>query len=120
MSSTFSQRLAAARELRQLTQSQLAEKSGFAPSAINHFEQGRRSPSFDNLRRLANALNVTTDYLLGRTDDPNLCGPEADKMFKGAENLSAADLETIALMVEAMKRKNQNRKDRDNEHETSG
>ena len=38
-------------------------------SAISHFETGTRKPSFDNLRRLADALDVTTDYLLGRVKD---------------------------------------------------
>ena len=46
---------------------ELAERTGFHPSAVPHFETGQRAPSFDNLKRLADALDVTTDYLLGRT-----------------------------------------------------
>ena len=41
-------------------------------SSIAHFETGTRKPSFDSLRRLANALEMTTDYLLGRVDEPDL------------------------------------------------
>lgn len=65
---TFRDRLRTARELRQLTQTQLAEATGLQPAAINHFEAGRRSPSFDNLRLLADALEVSVDYLLGRSE----------------------------------------------------
>jgi len=62
----FPQRLRAAREYRGLSQGQLAERAKLQPSAISHFETGARKPSFDNLRLLADTLDVTTDYLLGR------------------------------------------------------
>jgi len=62
----FPVRLRTAREYRGLSQSELAVRSGLQPSAISHFETGARKPSFDNLRLLADALDVTTDYLLGR------------------------------------------------------
>jgi transcriptional regulator with XRE-family HTH domain len=62
----FPDRLRCAREYRGLTQGELAARSGLQPSAISHFETGARKPSFDNLRLLADTLDVTTDYLLGR------------------------------------------------------
>src|SRR5688500_9668638 len=106
MSSKFPERLRAARDLRGLSQSELAVKSGLQPSAISHFEQNRRAPSFDNLKRLANALNVTTDYLLGRTDDPAACGPLVDKLARHAENVSDADLEMLTQMAEQFAKRN--------------
>lgn len=75
----FPDRLRAARDKRQLDQAGLAAKAGLQASAISHFETGSRKPSFDNLRRLAEALDVSTDYLLGRVDDP--------KGFTGASRL---------------------------------
>jgi transcriptional regulator with XRE-family HTH domain len=68
-SSAFPERLRAAREYRGLTQGKLAENANLQPSAISHFETGARKPSFDNLRLLADTLDVTTDYLLGRVAD---------------------------------------------------
>lgn len=65
-SENFPARLRAAREYRGLTQGQLADRTKLQPSAVSHFETGTRKPSFDNLRLLADALDVTTDYLLGR------------------------------------------------------
>jgi transcriptional regulator with XRE-family HTH domain len=87
----FPNRLRKAREqIRKLSQSELAEKTGLQSSAISHFESGTRKPSFHNLRRLADALKVSTDYLLGRTDE--IAGPAtADKMHKDYDNLSEAD-----------------------------
>lgn len=66
----FRERLKKTREKRELSQAQLAEKVKLPPSSISHFENGPRKPSFDNLKKLAEALNVTTDFLLGRSDEP--------------------------------------------------
>ncbi len=71
MPEDFGERLRKVRESKGLNQAQLAEKSGLQPSAVSHFELGRRSPSFDNLKRLADALSVTIDYLLGRQHEAN-------------------------------------------------
>jgi transcriptional regulator with XRE-family HTH domain len=64
----FSERLTAARRIRQLSQGELARKTRLKQSAISQFETGRRSPSFHNLLRIANALEVSGDYLLGRSN----------------------------------------------------
>lgn len=66
----FRNRLVAARRLRDMNQEKLAEKAGLKPAAISHFETGARKPSFDNLRKLSQALTVSIDYLMGKTDDP--------------------------------------------------
>ena len=91
-SDAFPQRLRMARDMRGLDQSALAEKSGLPPSSISHFEASSRKPSFENLRRLANALEVTTDYLLGRVDDPEAYA-DADPLYRDFKNLSSADRE---------------------------
>jgi transcriptional regulator with XRE-family HTH domain len=66
----FAERLRAARGLRGLNQREVAERCGLPPSSIAHFEGADRSPSLENLGRLASALEVSTDYLLGRTASP--------------------------------------------------
>lgn len=86
----FPSRLRAAREKRNLSQGDLASRAGLQASAISHFETATRKPSFDNLRRLADALDVTTDYLLGRvTDDQALAG--ADKLYRDLDRMTAND-----------------------------
>jgi transcriptional regulator with XRE-family HTH domain len=97
MSAKFPDRLRAARQLRSLSQSDLAEKADLQPSAVSHFETGRRAPSFDNLKALSEALQVTTDYLLGRAEEPGVMGVSTDKLFRHAENMSSDDLETGVL-----------------------
>lgn len=93
-SNFFMARLRAAREMRSLSQAELAAKTGLPPSSIAHFEGGKRKPSFDNLRKLSEALEVTTDYLLGRTDAPDVA-TNADPLFRHADKLTAADRELV-------------------------
>ena len=110
MSDIFSARLQSARHLRGLSQSELAEKAGLQPSAVSHFENGRRSPSFDNLKVLSNALEVSTDYLLGRTPTPQLSGKVADQLFRHAENMSHTDLDTLTSFAEMLAQKGAQKK----------
>ena len=109
MSEIFSERLKTARDLRKMSQGDLAVKSGLQPSAISHFETASRSPSFDNLKRLADALNVTTDYLIGRSDNPTASGPMAQKLFRHAENVTSEDLEFLESMAANLAKKNLDR-----------
>lgn len=41
------------------------------PRAYQHYEGGGRRPDYETLVSIADYLDVTTDYLLGRTDEPN-------------------------------------------------
>lgn len=89
-STVFPERLRTAREYRGLNQSELAVKAKMQASAISHFETGTRKPSFDNLRNLADALDVTTDYLLGRVNEfKDLAG--ADRLHRHYEALDGSD-----------------------------
>lgn len=105
MSVKFPDRLRAARQLRGLSQSELAEKADLQPSAVSHFETGRRSPSFDNLKALSEALQVTTDFLLGRVEEPGVMGISTDKLFRHAEKMSSDDLETLTGFAEMLAKK---------------
>lgn len=62
---TFADRLKSCRELLDLSQTELAEKTGMDTSLINHYEAGRREPNLDNLKRLRRALHVPYEMLLG-------------------------------------------------------
>jgi transcriptional regulator with XRE-family HTH domain len=62
----FAQRMKAARVRENLSQTALADRIGLLPSAVCHFENARRTPSAINLIRIADALQVSADFLLGR------------------------------------------------------
>lgn len=64
----FSECLKSARKDAGLTQGQLAIKSGLNNYQISCYETGRHEPSLLTLCCLADALRVSTDHLLGRSD----------------------------------------------------
>lgn len=96
---TFAARLKKQRENRELTQSDLARLAGLQPSAIAHFEAGRRKPSFDNVRSLAKALSISADYLLGSSAPTTA--------FRHEDKLSARDRDIIQGMIDSMTSKKQ-------------
>lgn len=63
-------RLKYLRTQKKLTQKQLAEKINVTHVSISGYESGNRSPDTDTLQRLADFFEVSTDYLLGRSDTP--------------------------------------------------
>ncbi|MBU2703652.1 transcriptional regulator with XRE-family HTH domain [Sporomusaceae bacterium BoRhaA] len=58
------------RNKRGLTQAQFGEAIGVAESTISLYESGKREPDNKTLLRIAEYFQCTTDYLLGRTNDP--------------------------------------------------
>jgi transcriptional regulator with XRE-family HTH domain len=107
----FQKKLKLTREKRGLSQSDLARISGLQPSAISHFENGRRSPSFDNLKIIADALSVSLDYLLGREPESGAGGPTMQRIFRGASEMSQSDLDTFAEMADMLAAKNKKKGD---------
>ncbi|MDE0678800.1 MAG: helix-turn-helix transcriptional regulator [Gammaproteobacteria bacterium] len=101
----FAGRLRNARAARHLSQSDLAKRAKLQASAVSHFETGTRKPSFDNLKRLADALRVTTDYLLGRTDLMEASTATADQLHRHYSGLSAEYQEVAEDFIEMLAEK---------------
>lgn len=53
---------------KQMTQEQLADRLGLSVSFVGHIERGNRQPSLETLVGLADALDVSTDFLLMGVD----------------------------------------------------
>ncbi|MER9495295.1 helix-turn-helix domain-containing protein [Mesorhizobium sp. M0320] len=95
----FKERLKDARKLRGLNQAELAAKAGLPAASVSHFESGPRKPSFDNLKALASALNVTTDYLLGRSDTPEASAETVGRLHRDLSKLTEEDLKLATEFV---------------------
>ena len=68
----FSERLSALRKERGLSLIALGEQLSITDEAVRLLEKGKRSPSFEVLCALAEFFGVSIDYLVGRTDNPNI------------------------------------------------
>lgn len=67
----FSKNLLNCRKTLGLSQKALAETLGITDAAVTMMEKGKRSPSFELLCAFADYFDVSIDYLVGRTDNPN-------------------------------------------------
>ena len=70
----FTQRLKSQRELLGLTQKQLATTIGVSERGYQHYESASsfKPPSSTLLFAIAEALEVSIDYLFGRTTNPKV------------------------------------------------
>lgn len=70
----FSERLRELRNSQSVSQMQLANALGLTQNSIAMMERGYRGTTIDKLVMLAEYFHVSTDYLLGITDDPTWRG----------------------------------------------
>lgn len=93
-----------------MTQAELGEKAKLPSTSISHFEnpEGSRKPSFDNLRALAKALDVTTDYLLGRISDPHESALD-EQLYRNVKMLSEQDKQIAEGLIRQMAERNKKR-----------
>lgn len=115
------------RELRKergMTQKEVAERLGIGGSTMTMYETGRREPNMETLIKIADFFDVSTDYLLGKTnarnekevisralvDDPELYNfwkklserEDLQLLFKQTRNMDPKDIRTIIRIIKAI------------------
>ena len=70
MENKFPERLKKMRERNRLKQCVLSELCGLNRNAVKLYEQGKAKPTMRSIERIADYFDVSTDYLLGRSDNP--------------------------------------------------
>ena len=68
----FGQRMKEQREKKSVTQEFIAKTLGIGKSRVSEMESGKNTTTFTHLIELADYFEVSTDYLLGRTDNPEV------------------------------------------------
>jgi transcriptional regulator with XRE-family HTH domain len=61
-------RISRIRKEHKTAQAELAEKVGIHPNVLGRYEREEATPSVDVAAKIANALGVSLDYLVGNTD----------------------------------------------------
>ncbi|MED1565773.1 helix-turn-helix transcriptional regulator [Bacillus paramycoides] len=77
------------RKNNKITQEQLGNAIGVSKMAISYFEKGKKSPGRESLEKIADYFDVTTDYLLGRSEDPELNEEENKIVTEEGKNILA-------------------------------
>lgn len=90
----FKDRLKKKRVEAGLTQVQLADKAGVTARTIQNYELGNRKPSnMEVIQKIADALNTTTEYLLGSS------GTYVVEAYEKGGSKAARDIEQLVSEV---------------------
>ena len=102
---TFNERLKKTRLEKGFSKSDLANKIGVHYSQIGRYEDKGAQPSADVLTKLANALEVSSDYLMNGTPDDlansSLSDKELLNQFKIIEKLPEQDRSVVKIFLDA-------------------
>jgi len=89
----FSENLKQAMHKREMTQTQLSKVTGIAKSGISQYLNGKVTPRDDIVRKLADALEVTIEFLTGKTE------PQTISNFPKIEPFKNISIEDAAKML---------------------
>ena len=68
----FPQRLTSIMESCSVSAYRMSKETGLSDTQISYYKSGKNDPTGENLIKLADYFNVSVDYLLGRTDNPEV------------------------------------------------
>lgn len=100
-------RLAAARQARGLTQEQLAEIVGVSRKMIDYYERRATNIQAAALKRLAEALHVTADELLGIQPPRQKPGPKSKlrQQVEQLEQLPRSEQQFVSKLLDSVLQK---------------
>lgn len=107
-------RLKELRKQKQLSQTEFAKLFNVAQNTVSNWENGIRTIDTTTLNRLADFFNVSSDYILGRTDSPSSPAPAEVKestekdiqIYMGVRDLPDKDKDEILYLIQYKKRQN--------------
>ncbi|WP_370742061.1 helix-turn-helix domain-containing protein [[Ruminococcus] lactaris] len=98
MGENFNENLKEARLKSGLSQKELSENIGVAKSTYSLYESGKREPNVNTIKKIASALNVSADILLGIDDQPTTLAAHFD-----GDEYTESELEEIKNFAEFVK-----------------
>lgn len=84
-----------------ITQNELSNFLGLTPKMISFYELGERFPPYDIILKISDYFNVSTDYLLGKTQNYN--NFEIDKIMADYYSLSEKSKKDFETFIELLK-----------------
>ena len=97
----FSDQLEATRRARGLSQAQLATKASVHSVQLSRYEVGSAMPSLQTVKRLAVALNVSTDELLFDPGERKVTRDFA-LLVESVESLPKKERDALRVVIEAV------------------
>ena len=100
---SFGNKLVFAREKKNLTQKKLAELLDITPTRLNYWEKDKREPDVVMIKKIANILDTTGDFLLGLEDyDAKKNNIKRNKLLNSYDKLNTEGQEKAIERVEEL------------------
>lgn len=112
MNNIFGKRLRSLRREKDVVMVEMAKDVGLTQTTLSKYENGKRIPNIEILERIAQYLDVSADYLIGKTDirepyykgtDDYIEGFRKEMAEKGHDISDKSKDEIIRLMIMALK-----------------
>lgn len=94
-----------------ITAYKMAKDIGMSTARLSNWKQGKSTPSAEAIAQIADYLGVSTDYLLGRTDDPKgvaevqiLGYVDSDNKAHAFEDLTGEELQKLIEYADMMRK----------------
>ncbi|QMV45138.1 helix-turn-helix transcriptional regulator [Cohnella cholangitidis] len=112
MEKSVGSRIKELRKKRGWTQEDLGKRVNVSPQVISNWERGYSIPDSMDIQTTSKVLNTSTDYLLGRSDDPTLKKdsqdiaslPEVQFIMRAKEEMSPKAYAKFLKLVEQAKK----------------
>ncbi len=99
--STFGKKLRERREVKGLSQKELAKLLNTSYSVIGKYERDEMQPSIEAAKKIAKLIDTTVGYLLGETDEENILkDPEMLKRLNEIEKMDNEDRGSILKVLD--------------------
>ena len=95
---TFGQKLAFCRKEQKLSQAEIGKRSGVNGDIVGKYERDEMKPSIDTAKKLADALEVSLDYLVGDAE-LRVLDKKTMQRLEDIERLPEEDKNNIGLKV---------------------
>jgi transcriptional regulator with XRE-family HTH domain len=96
----FGDKITLVRKQKKISQSELGKLANVSGDIVGKYERNEMKPSIETARRLANALNVTLDYLVGDSDT-TVFDKDITKRIEAIIDMGSEDKNALFKIIDA-------------------
>lgn len=82
---------------------QLSKDTGIPQSLLSNYRSGKKKPTIENLKKIANYFNVTVEYLIGEENEKNEQIAKSNSLANTASELAKIFTKEALETMEAFK-----------------
>lgn len=106
MDLSLGENLKAVLDEQKVTQKDLAKKLNIAPTTLNGYISNKREPDLETLKKIAKALGVTVDYLLGVEGGMIDLSAKEETLIWQLRRMTPSQKDVVVELINVMTKKN--------------